>query len=284
MMTPQVISWMNVEQGDPDYDPEADQFDHRLLAEGDSWFSLGGIPTSNLLYSLRLPHRAIVVNCAKPGDTIRRMGQVAANTDLREAMSHNFGYAWDLILLSGGGNDLIDDAVDIVRPRSGPAGNPASWCDEARLLQTLDDVEQGYRRIVAMRDRADSSCPGVPVVTHTYDWVTPRNAPANFLTVPFFGPWLYTAVLSAGVPESMWNPVSDYLLGRLRDALKALAKGPDRLPNFHVVVTQGTLVRAEMGVTLESNDWMNEIHPNYGGYRKLASKIGRRVRNILDQD
>jgi hypothetical protein len=51
-----------------------------------------------------------------------------------------------------------------------------------------------------------------------------------------------------------------------------------------VVTTQGTLTRAEMGVTLESNDWMNEIHPNYGGYRKLASKIGRKVRKLLDND
>jgi len=284
MMIPQVISWMNVEQGHPDYDPEADRFDHRLLAQGDSWFLLRGIHTSNLLYSLRFHRRAIVVNCGKPGDIIRRMAQIAAHTHLREAMSHNFGYAWDLILLSGGGNDLIGDAAEIVRPRSGPASDPASWCDESRLLQTLDDVEQGYRRIVALRDRADSSCPGVPIVTHTYDWVTPRNSPASFLTIAFSGPWLYPAVVNAGVPLVMWNPVSDYLIGRLRDALNGLATGPERLPEFYVVVTQGTLVRAEMGVTMESNDWINEIHPNYEGYSKLASKIGRKVQTLLDQE
>ena len=51
----------------------------RILAEGDSWFSIGGFPGSNLLFPLRLPRPAILVSLAQPGDTIRRMSSIASN-------------------------------------------------------------------------------------------------------------------------------------------------------------------------------------------------------------
>jgi lysophospholipase L1-like esterase len=40
-----------------------------------------------------------------------------------------------------------------------------------------------------------------------------------------------------------------------------------------VVDTRGTLTRAELGHPGDSRDWQNEIHPNGGGYEKLAKKI-----------
>jgi lysophospholipase L1-like esterase len=30
-----------------------------------------------------------------------------------------------------------------------------------------------------------------------------------------------------------------------------------------------------------SNDWLNEIHPNHRGYRKLAAKISGKISSIL---
>ena len=45
--------------------------------------------------------------------------------------------------------------------------------------------------------------------------------------------------------------------------------------------TLDTLVPAELGTTRESNDWMNEIHPNAEGYAKLATKIGRWLTRLL---
>ena len=43
------------------------------------------------------------------------------------------------------------------------------------------------------------------------------------------------------------------------------------LANVHVIDTLGTLVRAAPDSRGNSNDWLNEIHPNAGGYRKLAA-------------
>lgn len=281
MMHAHVISWRDVDYGGDIDNPDSSLFDHRILAEGDSWFTLGGIPTSNLLFSMRFDDSTIIVNCGYPGDTIKNMAQIVNNADLREAMSKWYGSDWDLILLSGGGNDIIDDAWKIVKPRTGSGSGADAWIDQNELAHTLQVVDQGYRDIIALRDDPDSSCINKPVVVHTYDWVTPRNSPARFIMVPVFGPWLYHAMKDAAVPVSRWNDVSDYILGALRDTIQGLATGPNALPNFHVVTTQDTLVPADLGTTHESNDWMNEIHPSPDGYKKLATKISRKVRALL---
>jgi lysophospholipase L1-like esterase len=281
MKRPQVIHWSNIPVVHEGAHPNNSLYDYRLLAEGDSWFTLGGIPTSNLLFSMKFNGFTVIVNCGTPGDTIKHMGQIVSNPDLRKAMSKRFGYDWDAILLSGGGNDLIDDADDIIRRRRGAPADPAAYCNEDVLVNTLNRVTTGYRNIIALRDADGSSCKDKPVITHTYDWVTPRNAPANFVVVPLLGPWLYPALKNARVPQDQWNAVSDYLVGRLRDAIKSLATGPNRLPNFHVVTTQGTLQRAEAGSSQDSGDWLNEIHPNSRGYEKIANKLSNKVRQLL---
>lgn len=281
MKRPHVVAWGNVEAGENDSDPNDSLFDNRILAEGDSWFSLGAIPTSNLLFSMRFSGFTLIVNCAKPGATIRRMGRIAANPDLIKAMSHRYGYAWDAIVLSGGGNDLIDDVGKIIKRYSRRQDHPADYCNRDELDNTLKAVAKGYRRIIELRDDTGSSCRGKPVITHTYDWITPRNSPARFFPLRISGPWIYPVLKKARLPPSEWNAVSDYLVGSLRDTIRELTTGPDRLPEFYVVTTQDTITPAVLGETGESGDWMNEIHPSPDGYRKLATKISRKVRDIL---
>jgi hypothetical protein len=80
------------------YDDDLPDFpDWRFLAEGDSWFTVSGIPSYNLLFELRFRKRAQIVNCAQPGDTIRHMSEISENSLLRRAMIG--GFRWDAILL-----------------------------------------------------------------------------------------------------------------------------------------------------------------------------------------
>ena len=55
--------------------PPLSDYGWRLLAEGDSWFSITatGRYSPNLLAELRLPRSAAIVNCAAPGHTLQRM-------------------------------------------------------------------------------------------------------------------------------------------------------------------------------------------------------------------
>lgn len=280
-MHPEVVPWDNVGTDEHESDPNDSLYDNRILAEGDSWFSMGGIPTSNLLFSMRFKRFTIIVNCARPGDTIRKIGKIAKNPNLKDAMSSGNGYAWDAILLSGGGNDLIDDVEKIIMKFTKIESDPARYCDQVELDKTLQSVEKGYRKIIELRDAPGSSCMGTPVVTHTYDWMTPRNSPARFFPFKIKGPWIYPVLVKAGVPESQWNAISDYLIDSLRGTIKGLTTGPDKLPDFYVVKTQDTIIPAALGETGESGGWMNEIHPSSDGYKKLATKISRRVRGFL---
>jgi hypothetical protein len=276
---PEVMSWGVIDWSDPFHTPDSSLFEYRLLAEGDSWFTLGGIPTSNLLFSLRFPRDTVIANCAYPGDTIRRMAALARDRALREAFSQAYDISWDLILLSGGGNDVIDEADDLLlKPaQRGTVTGPADYCDQARLQALLDEISNGYRQIVTLRDAAGSTSAGKPIVTHTYDIPTPRNSPSKFFVVPVLGPWLQPAMDGAQVPAADRIAVSKYLIDSLAETILGLGNGPNALPNFFVVDTRGTLTPAAADAPGMSGDWMNEIHPDPDGYKKLAGLIEAEV-------
>jgi len=257
--------------------------DLNLLAEGDSWFTISGFPAYNLLFELRFRKATQIVSCALPGDTIKHMAQIASNHSLRLALSTP-GKRWDVLLLSGGGNDLIDAADEILLPRgrrpTNPQG-PADFCDMPVLRALVQSVQDGYRRIAALRDLPGAAGQGTPILTHTYDYATPRKAPARFLFAKL-GPWLQPALSLREVPEGDWARVSDFLTDSLADGILALAAGPAAIPGFQVVDTRRTLLRANPGDGGNSRDWQNEIHPNGGGYEKLARLIEKTLDELLE--
>jgi hypothetical protein len=56
------------------------------------------------------------------------------------------------------------------------------------------------------------------------------------------------------------------------------------LPNFHVIDTLALttdMLPSAPGTTGDSNDWENEIHPNRGGYRKLAATWATEITRVL---
>lgn len=246
------------------------EFPLRFLAEGDSWFSFGSLKFNSLLNVMKFKVPAAIVTLANPGATITRMTDIARNPDLDNWLSAPWGaFSWNAILVSGGGNDIMDRASCIVPPSAmdQPVKPPDQYVDRAALGAVLDDIEKSFDRIIQLRDRPTSPCVGVPLITHAYDWTTPRNAPAQFL-VTLGGPWLYPAMRDARIPPSEWNAVSDFILAELDTRLDMIQGSR---PNFHVARTQGTLRRAAPGTTGPSNDWDNEIHPRRSGYAKLAA-------------
>jgi hypothetical protein len=251
----------------------------RLLAEGDSWFSLGSIPAHNLLMELRFEKRVIVIDLAYPGDEVRKMFRRMWDygAEFASMLTMRSIWRWDAILMSGGGNDLIAAFPHLLRADIDPAHvdptRPQDLVDPAALALLERYLIESYRGFVECRDRAGSPNAGVPMIVHTYDYPTPNDAPALAFGLPISGPWIHP-LLNGRVPQAAWQPLTDYLLDRVAQTLLALA---GELPNFHVVDTRGTLVRAALGAQGESNDWENEIHPNAGGYRKVAAKVAAEV-------
>jgi lysophospholipase L1-like esterase len=251
----------------------------RILAEGDSWFTIGAIPSSNLLYQLRLSRTAVILNLGYPGDTIANMSQLSRNTEFARRLAHpNWATKWDAVLMSAGGNDLIDQAYDLLVQAPAPHAAPEDCVDQERLREFCKGVTEGFERIVEQRDSAASPNKGIPVVLHTYDYPTPRPAPANFLFLPMTRPWLLPAFQRRQVPPDMHIPISRYLLDALAETLLKLESS---LPHVRVVDTRNRLKPARAGAKGNSGDWLNEIHPNSDGYKKIAKALQDELKSVL---
>ncbi len=280
MVRAQVIRYGDIDKRFPERDPDSRLYQCRVLAEGDSWFTLGGVPSSNMLFQIQVSRPTALVTIAEPGDTIMAIGDPARMLQLRRLLAvPQFSYQWDALLMSGGGNDLIESAPELLKKPNGASDDPADYVDGAAVQRLVATVQGAYANIVAVRDAETSRSKGKPLYIHTYDYPTPRDSPARFLGAPVRGPWLYPAFLLADIPQAMWIPVSDYLLDRLGEAILALdsQSGSRPLAGVFVIDTRNTLTRARLGAVGPDGDWMNETHPNTTGHRKLAAKVSARL-------
>src|SRR6185369_14270910 len=253
-----------------------EQFTKRCLAQGDSWFSIGAFPpilTTNLLFGLKLAASTCIVNCAVPGKVLRHMTDTTTSNTFLQILNGAVAMKFDGILLSGGGNDVIDalqstDADPAKRllrfqPEWGPPGSGgARYVSEAGWSVFELHLEDVFSRFIAARDQGINQ--NVPVILHTYDRMAPRDAGAGF----GFGPWLSKALTAFGVPLIDWNAVSDELFGRLHDLLARLQQNH---PQVHLVDTVNTLTPAGNNDQGATADWQNEIHPTRAGYKRLSA-------------
>lgn len=195
-----------------------------ILAEGDSWFSYGSTKFRNVPSALELPDPTCVLNIAEPGDTLRRMHETTRNPEFYFYLRNKSGRRWSAILLSGGGNDLIDAIWNEKTKRSEILVQPAdptlidastlrNVVNEDALAALLSYIRANVVQIVEEgRDGGDSESRDVPLFMHTYALVQPRNAPVKYLGK---GPWLYPACVWLGIDESLWLDLSRMLLGEL---------------------------------------------------------------------
>lgn len=216
------------------------RFTRRYLAEGDSWFSLGGL-TGNILMALD-DDRTLIVNCAYPGHTVDSMG---GHLFSRCAAASDGVPLWSGILLSGGGNDLLLDCVRFVVP------DPADPIDDDALFEALTDLEHG---LVGMIRLCRAHAPGVPIWLHTYDY-PPVSRRWRWWRA---GPWVAPVFRAAGVDRSRWDGLAAMLVDGLAERMFRIAR---EFYGVAVVDTRGCLA---------SRHWRNEIHPSPSGYHELS--------------
>lgn len=276
-------------------DPQWSHCRWRLLAEGDSWFSIGAlnpVTSANLLQSMAFSEFTAAAHCAYPGDTLRRISELRADPNFRNLMAGNVSWRWDAILLSAGGNDLIE-----------AVGAPPASPRTLRLLATQAEwgpPSQGVRRylspegwatfgdyfranldaIVQLRDSKtgrDGNA-GRPICLHTYGHPTPRPSGAGLGK----GPWLMPALQTYGVPEADWPVLARTLVDRLAELMLACAADTARYPALHVFDTRGLgLVAATPGSSGASGDWLNEIHLTHAGCMKVALPWSAQVEQVM---
>lgn len=269
------------------------EYGRRLLAEGDSWFTIGSLTferAPNLLGQLDFASSTAIVSCAYPGDTLQRMVDGVHDRWFDRLLRvRRYASYWDAILFSAGGNDLIDacqvpahDATGqpipptrrlLLAPDESPPGAPTRYLSEPGWALLAGYLRANLALIVQRRDQGPSA--GRPLFLHTYALPTARPAGAPGAPVG----WLYPAMLGMGIPEADWPALTAELFGRLRTLLletDAASGSPHALVDVHVFDSAGmaSIEPAQAGARGSSGDWVNEIHLNTSGYTKVGRAFG----------
>jgi len=248
-----------------------------VIAHGDSWGSFGSLPpwiTGSLFNALDFGKNVAVVNYAMPGQQLRDLADPRKFSKFHLAMTLRGMPDWRAMLISGGGNDLVewlrrgeghDIAQRILRfPKEWlPADQgPTRYLSQAGWASLCEELLAAYVELDALRDQ---NFAGMDIVTHVYDYMTPRFAPAvNGVA----GPWLAPGLLAAGIPDGDWPAIARVLVDWFFDFLEHRVK--TRIGGFLVLDTRGGTTPADPRTTGVSKDWANEIHLTAAGYRKLA--------------
>lgn len=263
-----------------------DFYERHLLAQGDSWFSIGALPptrTTRVVAELKLLKSAVVVNCARPGALLHRMTDTTTEQSFLRLLRGRTAMKWHAILLSGGGNDLIDacaagpdnpPAQRILRtPQERGAGplTGADYVSEPGWQVFAAHIGEVFNRVVDARDAGINK--RVPLVWHNYARVMPTKVGAGIGPVSF-GPWLRPSLERFGVPTSDFLMLSDELIGRLGRLVAdivARRNAADPGCNLFVADSQSAGIElAAIDADGPSGDWINEIHPTRVGYQKAA--------------
>jgi lysophospholipase L1-like esterase len=277
--------------------PAMEQFGFRFLAEGDSWFTIGTLnplTNGNLLFEMGFSQTACVINCATPGDTLSHMSQMSGDPRFADLLAGPRARYWDAILMSCGGNDVIDA---LASPAVDAQGQPVPA--DRRLLLTaaewgppeqgaeryLSDegwrtfctyLEANFRHVIELRERGPSA--GRPIFVHGYAFPTPRPSGIGVGV----GPWLLPALQAYGIPAQDGIALARELLARLGALLAKMAADSTRFPRLYFFDSTVVPVDAALpDTTGDSGDWANEIHLTRAGYRKLAARWAAEIERVL---
>jgi len=167
----------------------------------------------------------------------------------------------DLLLFSGGGNDVVgeNDFERFIRPYK--AGYTARQCLRIeRLERKTKQIGLAYHELADIRDHYS---PATVIMTHTYDYPFASLVGMNFLggLIKNKG-WMKRYMDDVGIPDKLQTKVIRIFMDLM--AAEAL-KVQEKRANFIVVDTRRTL--------LNKKDWLNEIHPDKKGFKAIAAKI-----------
>ncbi|QLA82505.1 hypothetical protein EXV95_18795 [Acidovorax sp. JMULE5] len=284
-----------------DNPPTINHAHRRVLAEGDSWYSIGTLnlaAASNIPFKLEVQKVTIIINCAYPGDTLDHMVDWASDPYFDKLLCKpKFQMPWDGILLSAGGNDMIDAArVQPVNKDGTPvpanrrlflttneitalgATGAGRFISDSGWNAFADYLHENFKTLVQRRDSGINA--GKPILLHTY--AAPVVRPSG--TVFNSGGWLYPSLLKYGIVGQDAQDVSKILFNRLRQLLLDLdCKHPTGLSNVHVFDSAGidSLIPAAPDDKGSSGDWVNEIHLTPAGYAKVGAAMGPWLESII---
>jgi hypothetical protein len=237
----------------------------QIFAEGDSWFDYPALFFGGIIPRLERRLGVPILNLAKAGDEVRYMLGVAERTLLARHLRDGCpaGGPWDVLLFSGGGNDIVDNPMALWVKDWNPSLPPAHHIHKARFETALALVRAGYEDLIAMRDTLS---PGTHLIFQGYDFAIPDGRGICHL-----GPWLKpTFDLRKFPSRAAAQEVVKAMLQQFAVMLTSLAAAP----KVSFINGQGTLAP-------QPASWHNELHPAATGFDKFADIFHRELKRLF---
>ena len=239
----------------------------QILAEGDSWFDypvplFGGGIIPRLEDLLGVP----ILNLAKAGDEVRSMLGVEARKILTKHLKSGSpaGGDWDVLLFSGGGNDIVGESMALWVREFDSSVPPAKLINQPRFENVLKIVKAGYEDLIKLRN---SHSPNSQLIFHSYDFAIPDGRGICFL-----GPWMKPTFDIRNFKTRA--PASKVVKAMLQQFAQMLESIERRHSKVTFINTQGTL-RAS------TNSWHNELHPSEKGFQQFAKIFHKEIRSVF---
>ncbi len=245
----------------------------KVLIEGDSWVSHPQL--HHLAWAMESEGNGKygILNLADPGATAHEVFHKQSR-QLRRLhrllKSRQFGYQFDLIFLSAGGNDIIGPEIKqfLYDKRDFPGKHGKELINDDTYLPAIEHIVDDYRKILQhIRDSGLNRT--TSVITHTYSYLQPREVGTHFGGIMFNRGWVARYMKEdkhIRDPDEQLEIVKE-LLAYLGDDITELER---EFPNFLVVDTLKTLsVRGRPDTSL----FHDEIHPNTRGFKKVMNRI-----------
>lgn len=236
-----------------------------VLCEGDSWF---GYPGTNIPLEIgRLARfQLVALNLQDVGHEITEMLAGAQRRKIRERLET---YEFDIILFSGGGNDIVGDEFIHFLHEAKKGQTWTDWINRERFDRRMQQIRNCYLDLIALRN--DGKNPDCPILVHGYDRPIPSDIPFELLGLfRLTGPWMQPSLLQRKIRRREDQvQIAGWCIDQFNEMLRVLARDH---AGFHYIPTVGTL---------SANDWANEIHPTSEGFKKLAAKYLEPLERLL---
>jgi hypothetical protein len=172
----------------------------------------------------------------------------------------------DLLLFSGGGNDIVgeNDFERFLKPYQNSFTTGRQCVDLKRLGRKVKQIGLAYHELLDIRDHYS---PNTLVMTHTYDYPYPSNTGAEFLGgLIKTKAWMKRFMDDDNIPDHLQADVIKVFMDAMGDELKRVETARQ---DFIVIDSRGTLTGKK--------EWLNEIHPTSNGFKAIAKKLFHRI-------
>lgn len=241
-----------------------------LVAEGDSWLRLPGYSDiADELEDLGYDIESVAYH----GDTIESMAYTDEQLDKLTGRFYRLKQKSKTpraVLLSGGGNDLIGEAFQVLLDYSGTTDQALN----ATIVDVLinDRICRAYETLVDLITRLCREYFGdnfIPILVHGYANAVPDGRGYYWPLIPFRlkGPWLKDAFESKGHVDLQTNiKTIEALICRFNRMLEGFAQNHNNVR--HVDVRDLLTNEAEY-----KNDWRDELHPTRSAFERIAARF-----------